>query len=103
MEIPKAPSPAKPTTGTVGLAILAPRMAGKLYPQGPNMPGARYLRPLSKLGYALPIAQLLPMSEDTMASGGRPFSGTCCLGGPCEHARSKWCLDHQPRGPFQPA
>ena len=29
MEIPNAPSPAKPTTGTSGQPILAPRMDGK--------------------------------------------------------------------------
>ena len=29
IEMPKAPSPAKPTTGTSGQAILAPTIAGK--------------------------------------------------------------------------
>ena len=29
IEIPKAPSPANPTTGTSGLAIFAPAIAGK--------------------------------------------------------------------------
>merc|ERR1712072_36665 len=50
IEIPKAPSPAKPTTGTFGLPIFAPIMDGKPYPQGPYKPGAKYFRPLSKLG-----------------------------------------------------
>ena len=50
MLIPKAPSPAKPITGTSGHPIFAPRIAGKPYPQGPKSPGAKYFLPFSKVG-----------------------------------------------------
>ena len=60
--IPKAPSPAKPITGVSGQPIFAPKIDGKPYPQGPNKPGAKYFLGFSKVGYALPIAQLFPMS-----------------------------------------
>ena len=48
--MPKAPSPAKPTTGVSGQPILAPKIDGKPYPQGPNKPGAKYFLPFSKVG-----------------------------------------------------
>jgi len=44
IEIPNAPSPAKPTHGVAGFPIFAPMIEGKQYPHGPNSPGARYLR-----------------------------------------------------------
>ena len=70
MLIPNAPSPAKPTTGILGQPILAPRTDGNPYPHGPNNPGARYFLPSSKVGYALPMAQLFPISDEIMASRG---------------------------------
>ena len=66
--IPNAPSPANPTTGVSGQPIFAPITEGKPYPQGPNKPGAKYFLPFSNEGYALPIAQLFPMSLDIIAS-----------------------------------
>ena len=75
MLIPKAPSPANPTTGVSGQPIFAPSMAGKPYPQGPNKPGAKYFLGFSKVGYAFPIAQLFPMSLEIILNQelGEPF------------------------------
>jgi len=50
IEIPNAPSPANPTTGTFGFPIFAPAIAGKPYPQGPKRPGAKYFLPSSNEG-----------------------------------------------------
>ena len=50
IDIPNAPSPAKPITGVSGHPIFAPKIDGKPYPQGPNKPGAKYFLPFSKVG-----------------------------------------------------
>ena len=72
MLIPNAPSPAKPITGVSGHPIFAPRIDGNPYPHGPNKPGAKYFLGFSNVGYALPIAQLFPISLEIITSSGIP-------------------------------
>ena len=55
-----------------GHPIFAPKTEGKPYPHGPNKPGAKYFLPCSNVGYAFPMAQLLPISLEIIALSGNP-------------------------------